>query len=99
MLQNEKYAGDALLQKTVTMDFLTHKRVVNDGHVQQFYVENSHPAIVSKETFRRYRWRSSGAVSCKAAIRTGAGIPISTPFQGRYFAVSVARLYAGSAGV
>lgn len=51
MLQNEKYAGDALLQKTVTTDFLTHKRVKNNGHVQQFYVENSHPAIVLKETY------------------------------------------------
>lgn len=52
MLKNEKYAGDALLQKTVMTDFLTHKRVVNDGDVQQYYVENSHPAIVSKETFQ-----------------------------------------------
>jgi site-specific DNA recombinase len=42
MLQNEKYAGDALLQKTVTVDFLTHKRVKNEGQVQQFFVENSH---------------------------------------------------------
>ncbi|WP_227765074.1 recombinase family protein [Zhaonella formicivorans] len=51
MLQNEKYAGDALLQKTITVDFLTHKRVINKGHVQQYYVENSHPPIISKETF------------------------------------------------
>lgn len=53
MLQNEKYAGDALLQKTITVDFLTHKRIINKGHVQQYYVENSHPAIISKETFER----------------------------------------------
>ncbi len=52
MLQNEKYAGDALLQKTVTVDFLTHKRIKNEGQVQQFFVENSHPAIISKETFQ-----------------------------------------------
>ncbi|MCR4436657.1 MAG: recombinase family protein [Clostridiales bacterium] len=53
MLQNEKYAGDALLQKTITVDFLTHKRIINKGHVQQYYVENSHPSIISKETFER----------------------------------------------
>ena len=53
MLQNEKYAGDALLQKTITVDFLTHKRVINKGHVPQYYVENSHPPIISKETFER----------------------------------------------
>jgi hypothetical protein len=33
MLQNEKLAGDALLQKTITVDFLTHKRVKNEGQV------------------------------------------------------------------
>jgi site-specific DNA recombinase len=52
MLQNEKYAGDALLQKTITVDFLTHKRVKNEGQVPQFFVENSHPAIISKENFQ-----------------------------------------------
>ena len=42
ILMNEKYIGDALLQKTVTTDFLTKKRVVNNGIVPQYYVENSH---------------------------------------------------------
>ena len=41
MLKNEKYMGDALLQKTYTVDVLTKKRVVNDGIVTQYYVENS----------------------------------------------------------
>ncbi|WFA77121.1 recombinase family protein [Streptococcus suis] len=49
MLQNEKYKGDALLQKTFTVDFLTKKRVQNDGQVDQYYVENSHEAIVDKD--------------------------------------------------
>jgi site-specific DNA recombinase len=52
ILTNEKYMGDALLQKTVTVDFLTHKRVKNTGQVQQYYVKNSHSAIVSKEVFK-----------------------------------------------
>lgn len=51
ILQNEKYAGNALLQKTITIDYLTHKRVVNDNIATKYYVENSHPAIVSNETF------------------------------------------------
>lgn len=46
ILSNEKYKGDALLQKTYTLDFLTKKMVVNDGKVPQYYVENSHPAII-----------------------------------------------------
>ncbi|WP_457566846.1 recombinase family protein [Enterococcus gallinarum] len=51
ILQNEKYIGDALLQKTVTVDFLTKKRVKNEGHLPQYYVENSHEAIIPKELF------------------------------------------------
>jgi len=49
MLSNEKYKGDALLQKTYTVDFLTKKRVENNGEVPQYYVEESHPAIIDKD--------------------------------------------------
>lgn len=51
ILSNEKYMGDSLLQKTYTTDFLTKTRVRNDGIVPQYYVENSHPAIVKREVF------------------------------------------------
>jgi hypothetical protein len=51
ILQNEKYIGDALLQKTYTVDFLTKKRVKNNGIVPQYYVENSHPAIIPKDLY------------------------------------------------
>lgn len=51
ILENEKYMGDALLQKTYTVDFLNKKRVKNNGIMPQYYVEDSHPAIISKEIF------------------------------------------------
>lgn len=51
ILKNEKYMGDALLQKTVTVDFLTKKRVKNEGHAPQYYVENNHEAIISKDIY------------------------------------------------
>lgn len=51
MLRNEKYKGDALLQKTYTIDFLTKKKNINKGELPQYYVENNHEAIVDKETF------------------------------------------------
>ena len=51
ILGNEKYKGDALLQKTFCTDFLTKKMKVNEGEVPQYYVENSHPAIVSSEMY------------------------------------------------
>lgn len=43
--------GDALLQKTVTTDFLTKKRVKNTGVLPQYYVEDDHEAIIPKELF------------------------------------------------
>ncbi len=51
ILQNEKYIGDALLQKTYTIDFLSKKRVKNNGIVPQYYVENSHEPIIPRELF------------------------------------------------
>ena len=51
ILRNEKYIGDALLQKTYTTDFLTKTRVKNHGIVPQYYVENNHEAIIPREIF------------------------------------------------
>ena len=51
ILRNEKYIGDALLQKTYTVDFLSKKRVPNNGIVPQYYVENSHEPIIPREIF------------------------------------------------
>lgn len=51
ILKNEKYMGDALLQKTYTVDFLSKKRVKNNGIMPQYYVENDHPAIIPKPVF------------------------------------------------
>jgi site-specific DNA recombinase len=51
ILGNEKYMGDALLQKTYTVDFLTKRRVVNNGIVPQYYVENNHEPIIPREIF------------------------------------------------
>ena len=55
ILSNEKYMGDALLAKTHTVDFLTKKRVKNDGIVPQYYVENSHEPIIPKTLFLQVR--------------------------------------------
>lgn len=51
ILTNEKYKGDAILQKTFTVDFLTKKIKINEGEVPQYYVENSHPAIIAPDVF------------------------------------------------
>ena len=51
ILENEKYMGDALLQKTYTVDFLQKKCDRNHGELPQYYVEDSHEAIIPKEMF------------------------------------------------
>ena len=48
ILKNEKYCGDALCQKTVTIDCLTHKSVKNDGLETQYFIEGHHPPIIEK---------------------------------------------------
>lgn len=51
ILTNEKYKGDALLQKSYTADYLTKKKKVNHGEVPMYYVQDNHEAIISPEIF------------------------------------------------
>jgi len=51
ILTNEKYKGDALLQKTFTVDFLSKKKKNNSGEIQQYYIEGNHEAIITPEEF------------------------------------------------
>lgn len=51
ILQNEKYKGDALLQKCFTENFLTKKQVKNQGQVPQYYVTGDHEAIIPEDVF------------------------------------------------
>jgi DNA invertase Pin-like site-specific DNA recombinase len=52
LLTNEKYVGDSLCQKTFTASF-PFERKRNHGEKDQYYVENTHPAIISREMFER----------------------------------------------
>ena len=69
ILSNEKYIGDALLQKTVTTDFLNKKRVANKGIVPQYYVENSHEAIIPRDLFLQVQEE----MVRRARLETGTG--------------------------
>ena len=51
ILSNEKYKGDALMQKFYTEDFLTKRQIPNKGVLPQYYVEGNHDAIIPPETF------------------------------------------------
>lgn len=73
MLKNEKYCGDAILQKTVTIDPISKKRKANEGEAPMWLVENSHPAIVTREIFNKAqeesaRRKAKAPVSQKSAM-------------------------------
>ena len=53
ILRNEKYCGDCILQKTVTVDCITKELKINQGEAPMYLVENNHPPIVSREIFNR----------------------------------------------
>ena len=85
ILTNEKYKGDALLQKKFTVDFLTKKQKVNEGEVPQYYVTNSHPAIIEPELFDLVR-------------RMGVLRAACIHFPGALSAASVAAFMAARSG-
>ena len=49
ILRNEKYCGDVLCQKTITLDVFTHKSVKNKGDKKQYFIEGHHEAIIDKD--------------------------------------------------
>ncbi|PKM67311.1 MAG: recombinase family protein [Firmicutes bacterium HGW-Firmicutes-2] len=69
MLSNEKFCGDACMQKTYTIDFLTKKKVKNQGYAPQYYIEDNHEAIIPKELFHQVQVEKARRASLnKAAV-------------------------------
>lgn len=66
ILKNEKYMGDAILQKQVTVDFLTKTSKPNEGEAPQYYVENGHPGVISKAVWQevQVKWTDAGRRNC-----------------------------------
>ena len=53
ILRNEKYCGDVLMQKTFTVDYITHKTKKNEGERDQYYIADHHDAIVTREVWNK----------------------------------------------
>ena len=87
ILTNEKYKGDALLQKTFRTDFLTKKSKVNEGEVAQYYISNSHPAIIDPAMY--------DAVQIEMERRAHRGRRNYTPhaFSGKIYCSECGGLY------
>jgi DNA invertase Pin-like site-specific DNA recombinase len=78
MIRNEKYAGNALLQKKYVVDHLTKKEVKNRGTLPMYFAEGTHPAIIDLDTFTlanekmsESRKRNQGRVAPKAHPLSG----------------------------
>ncbi len=86
ILKNEKYEGNAILQKTYTVDFLTKKTKVNHGEVPMYLVENNHPAIIPREQFEAAQVRLS---------KLGQRVPhgCTSPFSGRVKCADCGSIY------
>ena len=76
ILTNEKYKGDALLQKSYTTDFLTKKKKINEGEIPQYYVTGNHEAIIQPDVYdmvqREMIYRSKDAGK-KSGVRLFSG--------------------------
>lgn len=79
ILQNEKYMGDSHLQKTYLPDFLSPKRIKNQGQADSYYVEDSHAAIISKEMFALVQQEFIGRNELRSSNRTRHG-----KYSGKY---------------
>jgi len=85
ILKNEKYKGDAILQKTYTVDYLSKKRAKNKGQIQQYNIEENHEAIidpliweaVQMETDRRKTYVK------EHGLKAYATKPETNPFAGK----------------
>ena len=95
MLTNEKYKGDALLQKTYTVDFLSKKRADNNGEVPQYYVEDSHPAIIDKEMWEAVQLEMERRrnFALKYGIQKLEYATTDNPFAGRVICGSCGRVF------
>lgn len=96
MLRNEKYMGDAILQKSYTKDFLTKQRVINDGHLQMYYIEDDHEAIIDKDTWNAVQQEIKRREKyCKDHYtNTYAQLPNIRPFSGKIVCGECNNLYS-----
>lgn len=79
ILKNEKYKGDAKLQKTYSKDYLTKKKCVNHGEVDSFYVQDNHSPIVTRKM-----WDEAQRLIGVRAEAKGNGKDLKEKYQNRY---------------
>ena len=87
ILRNEKYKGDALLQKSFTVDFLTKTMKPNHGELPSYYVKESHPAIIPADEFDMVQ------AEIERRSRQGRGYSGNSIFSSKLFCGDCGGLY------
>ena len=77
ILKNEKYAGDALLQKTYTVDCISKKTRKNTGELPMYYVSDHHEAIIDRDTFNKVQVE----ISRRTCLKKASGKPTNNNGQ------------------
>jgi len=95
ILTNEKYKGDALLQKTYIIDCISKKSKKNNGELPMYYVENNHPAIIERAVFDRVQEEISRRNSKKKVKQVGTKTELGK-YSGKYALSEI--LYCGNCG-
>ena len=91
MLRNEKHVGDMLMQKTYTVDYLTKTQAVNDGALEQYFIRDDHPAIVSRQIWEA----AQQELDRREAFRVRHGIHSTCTSTGDRF---YSRVFCGKCG-
>lgn len=84
ILQNEKYTGDALLQKTYAVDPISKRQKKNQGELPQYWIKNCHPAIISRETFKLVQKELDRRTEAKKPQIISEVPPPKTVYSGKY---------------
>lgn len=82
MLQNEKYVGDLMLQKTYRPDCLSKKTKVNKGELPKYLISNNHPAIIERTKFNKVQMEMARRSSKHK--RSSVGITEQAKYSGKY---------------
>ena len=95
ILTNEKYKGDALLQKTYIADCISKRSKVNNGELPMYYVENNHPAIIERAVFDRVQEEVSRRNSKRKVKEVGTKTELGK-YSGKYALTDL--LFCGNCG-
>lgn len=95
ILKNEKYKGDALLQKTYITDPISKRVKKINGELPMYYVENSHPAIIERRIFDRVQEEIARRAGKKKVKQTGTKTELGR-YSGKYALTEL--LYCGECG-